>query len=61
VWLKNNTLTNFIVEKKNFNACKLVKEVVLSLKKIRKNNINQICCCRVERRKESGEIKLVQD
>jgi hypothetical protein len=33
VWLKKNTFTNFIVEKKMFNVSKLAEEVALSLER----------------------------
>jgi hypothetical protein len=52
----------FIVEKK-IDACKLVEEVVMSLKSTRKNDkeqINQICSCRVERRNERRKIKPIK-
>jgi hypothetical protein len=39
VWLRKNTFTDFIVEKKKtFLACSLAKEIVLSLESTRKNN-----------------------
>jgi hypothetical protein len=61
VWLKKIRSQIFIVGKK-IRACKLVGEVVMSLESTRKNNkeqINQICSCRADRRKKSREIKPI--
>jgi hypothetical protein len=54
--------TKFITEKQTFHAHRLIEEVILSLKRTRKNNkeqLNQICSCRVERRNESKRIKPI--